>query len=90
MEQRKNIYLICKEAINNSLKYSQCKTLSVRVRQENHQFRIAVQDDGKGFNREEGTDGNGLRNMQARAEEIKAKLIIESETDKGTLIELFV
>lgn len=90
MQQRKNIYLIGKEAINNSLKYSQCKTLSVRIGQENHRFRIAVQDDGKGFDKERRTDGNGLRNMRARAEEIKAKLIIESNPDKGTLIELFV
>lgn len=90
MQRRKNIYLICKEAINNSLKYSLCKNLSVIFTHENHQFHISVRDDGKGFDSERQVEGNGLRNMQARAKEINATLIIKTAKDEGTLVKLYV
>jgi signal transduction histidine kinase len=90
MQRRKNIYLICKEAINNSLKYSQCKNLTVQFNHQDHKFRISVRDDGKGFNIQNEINGNGLKNMQARADEIHAKLIIDSKKNEGTVVELFV
>jgi signal transduction histidine kinase len=53
-------------------------------------FEVQVADDGIGF--EPGTaaelDGNGLRNMQARAEEIGATLILASQPGKGTSVTL--
>src|SRR6266496_4042540 len=74
MQKRSNIYLICKEGINNAIKYSECRNLSFALQQEDHHINISIVDDGKGFNALTDFDGNGLKNMKSRAQEIKASL----------------
>lgn len=95
MTRRKNFYLIFKEAVNNALKYAECKNLWVRITVRNHQLQLIVQDDGKGFDLEKAAihasqslSGNGLRNMEMRAEEMKGIWQVKSEPGKGTKIYL--
>ncbi len=88
MEKRKDIYLILKEAINNAIKYSACKNLSVTGNLEGGYIKISVKDDGKGFESNKQSLRNGLKNMQKRAETIGGKLMIQSELSKGTEIVL--
>jgi signal transduction histidine kinase/ligand-binding sensor domain-containing protein len=95
MEQRKNIYLIFKEAVNNAAKYSDCNVLRVKINIVGKMLRIEVNDDGKGFDPATLTDesnlgGNGLEGMKNRAEEIKARLVLVSSQDKGTTVTLEV
>lgn len=88
MEQRKNIYLICKEAINNAVKYSEASLLQVKIAFINKQIVIVVQDNGVGFLPNAVSKSNGLINMAARAREIGAQLIIDGQTGNGTKISL--
>ena len=88
MEARRNIYLLCKEAINNSIKYSNCSLLHLRVQMYDHTLEYELQDNGIGFNFHEVKRGNGLNNMEQRANEIGATLKIVSATGKGTRITL--
>jgi two-component sensor histidine kinase len=90
MQQRRNIYLICKEAVNNAVKYSAGKNLLMDIERSDHSITIKIKDDGKGFEKENNNDGNGLINMQARAKEINAKLEIRSQARQGTCVELTV
>ena len=90
MRQLNNVYLICKEAINNSLKYSGCKNLYVVLRNEDHRLHININDDGKGFDPQKTFNGNGLKNMQSRAKEIKAELKIDSGLNRGASVRLFL
>jgi signal transduction histidine kinase len=88
MEKRKNIYLICKEAINNAVKYGYCTLLQINVAVMHKHVVITIEDDGKGFLPEMAGKGNGLVNMAARAQEINAKLEIDSRPGKGTRVSL--
>ena len=88
MQKRNNIYLICKEAINNAIKYSGAQQLFFVIEKTDHHIHISVKDDGKGFNADQQFEGNGLKNMEARAKEIKANLSIASGNDGGTAVEL--
>jgi len=90
MQQLSSIYLICKEAINNAVKYSSCQNLRVKMQNEDHRFLVSIRDDGKGFDPRKVFDGNGLKNIQARAQEIKADLKIDSDHDIGTEISVSV
>lgn len=76
IEVRRNIFLIFKEAINNAFKYSQADTLELHVRDFDHAVEFELQDNGAGFDLEAIKRGNGLNNMQQRAEEIRATLSI--------------
>lgn len=88
LEQRRNIYMIFKEALNNALKYSECKTIRLVLKQTNNDFIMGLYDDGKGFETQHEYGGNGLHNMKRRAGEINGKLIIESASNGGTKVEL--
>jgi len=85
MDDRKNIYLLCKEAINNAVKYSEAKRIHINARLQQYRLIITVADDGKGFD-ETVKRGNGLNNMKQRADEMDAGLEVISANDKGTLI----
>ncbi|MBI2730295.1 MAG: hypothetical protein HYX40_06030 [Sphingobacteriales bacterium] len=88
IRERKVLYLISKEAINNAVKYSGCRNLYCRIILQEKKLLVEVEDDGQGFNINEITPGNGLMNMKARADEIGAKLIIDTAPGKGTVVKL--
>jgi signal transduction histidine kinase len=89
MGQRKNIYLICKEAINNAVKYSEASLLKVEIAFANKYIHILIADNGIGFKEQGVSKGNGLINMRNRAKEINAELLIDGgESIKGTTVVL--
>jgi two-component system, NarL family, sensor histidine kinase UhpB len=88
MEQRKNLYLIYKEAVHNAVKYSQCSKIEIDFTGTNHEIRLSINDNGKGFDILNANEGNGLTHMKKRAEEIKAQFEICSAQNKGTHIQL--
>lgn len=87
-EARRNIYLVCKEAINNAVKYSNGGYIRLQVKIIDDKILFTVQDDGKGFDEITIRRGNGLENMKRRAEEIGATFSISSEKNQGVNIEL--
>ena len=94
MMQRRNLYMIFKEAVNNAFKYAHCQHLFIRIVRIGHEICMQIEDDGKGFNPEKEESnmnkmgGNGLKNMQRRADELKGKLEISTAPEKGTRIVL--
>jgi two-component system sensor histidine kinase UhpB len=90
MQARKNLYLIFKEAINNLVKYSEANRASFSITGTKNNLTMIIRDNGKGFDLEKLTQGNGLKNMKKRAMEIGAKLLIESEPNNGTTIQLIL
>ncbi len=85
MTQRKNIYLILKEAINNVAKYSEAVNCSIKAIKVDKHINIRIHDDGVGFKEESNTlGGNGIINMKHRAEELNGTLQIFTERFKGT------
>ncbi|NOS91407.1 MAG: tetratricopeptide repeat protein [Cyclobacteriaceae bacterium] len=89
-DQRKNIFLIFKEAINNAAKYSGANRVEIGLHQRGSVLEMAVSDNGQGFDEQTIKAGNGLRNMRERAKEIKGNLELRSAMGKGTEIVLSV
>jgi ligand-binding sensor domain-containing protein len=90
LEIKQNLYLITKEAINNSLKYSECNNIDFEVNKRENKLCIEIRDDGKGFEKESSEKGNGLYNIKKRAEKIQANVTIDSTINKGTKIRVEV
>lgn len=93
MKQRKQVYLIFKEAINNSAKYARCKNVWIDFKLQQGILTMTIKDDGKGFdltekNNQNFLGGNGLINMQHRAKEINGTLEVRSAPNQGTSIRL--
>ncbi len=86
MEVRQNLYLLIKEGINNSLKYSGCDKISLATTVKKKTITIVLSDNGQGFNTKETKPGNGLKNMKMRAEKLGGSIIITSEVGNGTEI----
>jgi ligand-binding sensor domain-containing protein/two-component sensor histidine kinase len=87
MNQRQHYFLVFKEAVNNAVKYSKGKKITVQLIRDKHHITLVVKDDGKGFSRETVKYSNGFKNMQARAAELKGVLDIRSG-ETGTTVEL--
>ncbi|MBX7205302.1 MAG: hypothetical protein K1X81_07740 [Bacteroidia bacterium] len=90
-EVRRNIYLILKEALNNSYKYAAATQVTLEMKVNGTQVIFTAADNGKGFDMNNTRQfGNGVANMQRRAKNIKAGLTIQSQPDKGTQLEIRV
>ena len=87
-EEKRNLFLVCKEAINNSIKYSGASQIQVAITASGKKIRILVTDDGKGFTVEEVQKGYGLKNMQYRAGQVKYKVVLQSSPGTGTRISI--
>jgi two-component system, NarL family, sensor histidine kinase UhpB len=84
----RNIYLIIKEAVNNLVKHSGCTRASVVVTHHHSSLEITVIDNGVGFDTEQESNRNGIKNMEERAKQINANFEIQSKKDSGTTIKL--
>lgn len=88
MAQRRNLYLIFKESINNAIKYAQCTVITVDLRFVHGNLQLTIQDNGTGFDPATVREGNGLQNLRQRALDINGTLSVESVPGQGTTIRL--
>jgi PAS domain S-box-containing protein len=88
-EQALHIINIVREGLSNALRHSRAKQITVSLRDLIRSDRLAVTDDGVGFNtRSVQGVGHGLVNMAARAQKVRGLFVIQSKPDKGTRISL--
>ncbi len=85
-EEKRNLFLVCKEAINNSIKYSGTTQINVTIVPDGKKIKITIADNGKGFNVEEVKKGYGLKNMQYRAGQVKYKTTLISKPGAGAKV----
>lgn len=83
LEQRKAVFLIFKESLNNIAKYSEASEVEISLQKHDGQLALRIADRGKGFVPEKATRGNGLRNMQERAKMAGGILHIISNPGAG-------
>lgn len=88
MEQRRDIYLTFKGAVNNAVKYSDCHFIRLERHFDKHNLRMQISDDGNGFNLNHPKFGNGLTKMQKRAAAHGGSCSIQFKEGAGTATEL--
>jgi len=88
MTERKNLFLIFKETLYNSVKYAACTEISVQLKKSSgHKATMIVSDNGGGFDvAQRFGKGNGLKNMKVRSLEINAKFEMVSAPGEGTQV----
>lgn len=83
--EKRNLLLIAKEVINNSIKYADCNRIELILTIKAKRKRLIIRDNGKGFDTAIASAGNGLKNIQHRAAQLKWQLTIESN-QLGTVV----
>jgi signal transduction histidine kinase/ligand-binding sensor domain-containing protein len=89
------IYQFANEALRNAFKHAQAKRIELEILYDRNQFRLRIRDDGKGIDpavlREGGRPGHyGLTGMHERAKQVGGKVVVWSEADSGTEVELTI
>ena len=80
------LYRIVQELSNNAIKHAEAKNIFIQLSQHPKGLSLVVEDDGKGFDTHQITKGAGLQNVQSRVDYLKGHFTIESETGKGTSV----
>ena len=85
---QKQIVYILRESLTNIKKHAQATTVEITFQESVSGVDLKISDNGIGFDPEEkrGDHHLGLQIMKARAERTGGRLIIQSETRKGTII----
>jgi len=86
MQQRRDLYLIFKEAVTNLARHSQAQHAGIRFRLLDDTLLMTISDDGAGFSKTGSFMSNGLKNMLERAKIHQWQLNIQSEPGTGTTL----
>jgi signal transduction histidine kinase len=84
-EHKTCIYRAVQEAVNNSARHANARTVEVAVKREGDRVRFQVRDDGVGFDTRF-VRGLGLLGMEERVRRLGGDLRLESQLGRGTLI----
>lgn len=81
-------YRITQESFNNIAKHAQASEISVHFHELRNGYRLAISDNGRGFELTEVKDGIGLHSIRERAEQNDMALEVKTSPGKGTMIEV--
>jgi signal transduction histidine kinase len=88
---RQNVLLMFKEIVHNAARHADCTKVFVRWRLTREMLWMHVGDDGCGFDPAAVREGgHGLTSLQRRADEVGARLRIDTMPGEGTRIEMEV
>lgn len=85
----RQIVLVFKEAMTNSLKHSKASKLHLSLQLEDDSFVIRCSDNGNGIEEAKLNKGNGYKNMHIRASKIGCNLEIINNIDGEGLLVIF-
>jgi len=83
---RRELFLIFKEAVNNTVRHSECTEAEIEFAVDRNVVRLNFTDNGRGFDVLSKSNGHGLASMRARAEGLGGKLEIGSDQGRGTML----
>ena len=88
---KNSLLRIVQEFIQNSIKHSGCKEISIKLNFIDKVLTMLLEDDGKGFDIEHPEHkGIGLDSIRRRIQMLGGKYIFESGTGKGTRLNLTI
>ena len=78
------------EKLQNGLKHSEATNTKILLVEKKNKLYLSVQDNGKGFDKSQIIEKNGLgiNQIHARIHMMKGKFVIESQKGIGTLIKI--
>ena len=87
---RRNLFLSYKEVLHNAARHSKATRVDVQVEFPDQQIRIAVRDNGQGFDLESRRDGLGINSIRKRMGQLGGTVEFETASGSGTTVTLCV
>ena len=82
------LFRIAQESLTNSARYADATEVRMVLTIDQHEVKLAIADNGRGFNETEVHPGLGLRGMRERAALHKGILNLRTAPGKGTTVEV--
>ncbi len=87
-----SVCLIVNEAMSNAIRHANASQVHINAQIQEGNFEVRVSDNGKGFDRAllNTSDGLGLKNMQQRARLHGGNVVVLTEENKGTTLDIII
>jgi signal transduction histidine kinase len=79
------VYRIVQEALHNAVQHAAARNIKVTVAEDSDRLRLAIEDDGKGFQAQQGK-GMGLLGMEERVRHLGGDFAVQSAPGQGTAV----
>jgi signal transduction histidine kinase/streptogramin lyase len=87
--QRRNIFLVVKEALNNIIKHAGASKVDISLSADADGIVISISDNGRGYDGIElPAERNGIKNMKKRLLEINGHLDVITSIENGTVVNI--
>ncbi|MGA2433978.1 MAG: ATP-binding protein [Bryobacteraceae bacterium] len=86
-EYRTCIFRVVQEALHNSSRHAEAKTVRIGVRQDGEWILLTVEDDGRGFEATR-VRGLGLIGMEERVKHLNGTFQVQSHSGTGTVLKI--
>lgn len=83
---RHHVLLAVKEALNNVAKHSGADKVSLQLQYAEGVMRVAIEDNGRGFNPDDVREGEGLSNMRERLRDVGGRAEFQSQPGGGARV----
>ena len=83
-----NIYRIIQESLQNIYKHAKAEGVKISFQLKNNVILLSITDDGEGFDINKSKKGIGLKNINARVDDLEGTVDFISEINKGTTINI--
>lgn len=80
-----SLYRIAQELVNNIIKHSEATEVQLQLFKNKGALIMVVEDNGKGINVSQNTDGHGLLNIRSRLNSFKGEVNLSPSPNSGTL-----
>src|SRR5205807_5751247 len=87
-EERREVFLIFKESINNMARHSGCTEVDIDFEVSGDWLNLRLSDNGAGFDPGQSAAGAGLASMAERPRRMGGQFEVESEPGQGTTLTL--
>ena len=84
----KAIYHIVQESLTNIFKYAEATEVHIQLRTTPKEFKLTVEDNGKGFDPKQNRSGFGLQGMQERVTIVSGELQLITSPGEGCRVEV--
>ncbi|WP_299225548.1 tetratricopeptide repeat-containing sensor histidine kinase [uncultured Psychroserpens sp.] len=85
-----NIYRIIQESLQNIYKHAKAETIKISFELKNNVICLSVNDDGEGFDVNKSKKGIGIKNINARVNDLEGSVDFISQLNKGTTISIYM